>query len=315
MTMTFEATPEILAFMRRWSDEVPTLYFLDICVTNATKLSLQALEKDTRKGALVTRLKELDKPQNSFSYLLALAEKVSDARGELTDTELEDQVVADVAALRAFFAHARVVEPDEFLRGYVRALRRMPHELSHDAYIRFLRAANDQFTLANPAARPRRLQKAKEILTAADALSIGRQHPVVLVTLGCLYGNSAAKKLMKFKADGARFNAENALADIMIISRLIPRKLEIEQWGREGKASFLRSDFLTDDDGLAGILKCFEGESVRSECKGNVHQTEMRLTVHLEMLFPEIGTTRSGAEKAEGSAQDEFEQLRELLYQ
>ena len=148
---------------------------------------------------------------------------------------------------------------EEFRRG-PQITRGTPHELSQYAYIQFLRVVNDRFALGNPVGRPLRLQKAEEILREADALSIGRQHPVVLVTLRCLYGNSSARKVMKFKADPARFDAENALADIMIISRFLPRKLEIEQLGREGKASFLRTDFITDDDGLASILRCFEGE-------------------------------------------------------
>lgn len=318
MTMTFEAAPELLAFLKQWSDEVPTLYFLDICVANATKLSPEALGRAPRKAALVNRLKELDKPQNAFSYLLALAEKVSDARGGMTDARLEEQVLADVAALRAFFEHAEVVEPDDFLRGYVRDLRTMPHELSRDACIRFLRIANDRFALANPVARPIRLQKAKEILEEADALSAARQHPVVLVTLACLYGNPSARKLMKFKADAARFDAANALADIMTISRLISRKLEIEQLGREGRSRFLRAEFLTDDDGLAGVLRSFEGVSVRSAAMGDVHQTEMSFTANAGMLFPEIEPTPGArAGKADGPAQpeqDEAKQLRELLY-
>jgi len=128
--LTSEASPELDALMSRWSDEIPTLYFVDICVANVTKRSRQAVEGDARKAALFDRLKELDKQQHSFSYLLALTEKVNDSRGQLTDAELEEQILRDAAALRAFFVHARVIESDEFLVSYVRALRRTPHELS-----------------------------------------------------------------------------------------------------------------------------------------------------------------------------------------
>ncbi len=315
--LTFESSPELNALMRRWSDEIPTLYFVDICVANVTKRSRKAVEGDARKAALFDRFKELDKRQNSFSYLLALTEKVSDSRGDLADAELEEQILRDVAALRAFFVNARIVESDAFLVGYVRALRRTPHELSQHAYIQFLRAANDRFVLGNSVARPLRLQKAEEILKEADALSIARRHPVVLVTLGCLYGNPSARKVMKFKADAARFDAENALADIMIISRFLPRKLEIEQLGREGKASFLRSHFITDDDGLASILRCFEGEAVRSESKGDVHQTQTSVTVNFGLLFPELRPSTGGeSDQTEGPAQSvlsEPEKLCELL--
>ncbi|WP_454017726.1 hypothetical protein [Azospirillum sp. Marseille-Q6669] len=314
ITLTFEASAELNALMRRWSDEIPTLYFVDICVANITKRPRVAVEGNARKAALFDRLKELDKQQNSFSYLLALAEKVSDSRSKLSDAELEEQILLDVAALRAFFVNAHVVEPDEFLVSYARELRRTPHELSQHAYIQFLQVANDRFALGNPVARRLRFQKAEEILREADTLSIARRHPVVLVTLGCLYGNLFARKLMKFKADTALFDAENALADIMIISRFLPRKLEIEQLGREGKVNFLRSDFITDDSGLADILNCFVGEAVRSESKGDVHQTQISVTVNFELLFPELfSSTGEKTDQTEGTTQSRLSEPEKLL--
>jgi hypothetical protein len=314
ITLTFESSPELNAYLEKWSDEVPTLYFVDICVANVTKLSRNTVEGDARRTAWVNYLKRLDKPHNSFSYLLALAEKVNDSSGELSDAQLREQLLRDIAALRTFFVNAGVIELDEFLTGYAQEFRETPHELLQDAYIQFLRIANDRFALGNAVARPLRLRKAEEILKEADALSIGRQHPVVLVTLACLYGNTSARKVMKFKADAARFDAENALADIMIIARFLQRKLEIEQLGREGEVRFVRCIFLTDDDGLAGILRCFEGEAVRSEQKGDVHQTQTNVTVKFELLFPEMPALTGGeSDKTEGSGLSEPEKLIELL--
>jgi len=103
---------------------------------------------------------------------------------------------------------------------------------------------------------------AKDLLNEADALGISRQHPLVTLILACLYGNSAAKKLMKFKENSASFCAENALADIMAISRFAQLKLQIEFLGRQG-GKFLRSDFVTDDDGLTEVFRCFEPDFVR----------------------------------------------------
>lgn len=114
ITMTFDATPENFAWLRAWSDTVPTLYFVDICVASLTKPGSTAAARDPRKSALLGRLRELDKPHNSFSYLLALAEKVSDTSHRLTDAELEAQILGDAAAMRAFFQHARVIEDDAF---------------------------------------------------------------------------------------------------------------------------------------------------------------------------------------------------------
>lgn len=260
ISMTFEATPENVALLKEWSDAVPTLYFFDICLVSLTKTGVTGAVHDLRKAGLLARLRELDRPHNSFSYLLALAEKVNDPRRGLSDADLEDHILGDVAAIRAFFQHARVIEDDAFLARFARELRGIPQELSRDACIQFLHSANDRFKLSNPVAKADRLRTAELIVREADTAALPRQHPVVLVTLAALYRNPFAAKIMKFKPDPTRFQPENALADIMVISCLLPQKLEIEQKAREGQAPFTRCDFITDDTGLAGILGCFLGK-------------------------------------------------------
>ncbi|WP_198287802.1 hypothetical protein [Stenotrophomonas maltophilia] len=318
MTVQMQLTTEQYAAMKEWSASIPTLHFLDICVVNATKLSAAALQNDTRKASYVNRLQSLDRSQHCFSYLCALIEKVSDTRGSASDSELEEQVLNDMAALRAFFKNARVYEPDDFVISYLRDLRRAPHELARPSYLSFLDTINNQSGLKDPVSPALRFQKATEILTQADALSIARQHPVVLLPLACLYGNQAARKLMKFKADPQKFNAENALADIMAISRFASLKLEVEHIGRQG-GGYMRSEFLTDDDGLVGVFKCFEAKAVRHEQKGDTYESRIEVSVKLEELLPDLAAkrriARASAEGAPEQEPDEYEQILNLLVQ
>ena len=123
---------------------------------------------DARKAALASRLRHLDRPQNSFSYLLALTEKVSDLQVSLSDDELETQILRDVAAMRRFFAQAKIQEEDGFLLNYARTLRHRPPELTREAYLDFLRLANGR-GLANPVARADRLEVARAILAQAES--------------------------------------------------------------------------------------------------------------------------------------------------
>lgn len=317
LTMKMETTHEEHAFFKEWSASVPTLYFLDICVVNATKLSESAIEKNARKARCVEHLRDLDKPQHSFSYLCALMEKVSDSRGELSDDALERQVLGDISALRTFFKNARVIEPDDFLISYLRELRRVPPELARPNYIRFLETANSQFALNNPVSRKLRLQKAKEIIELADSLPISRQHPVVVLTLACLYGNLSAKKLMKFKSEPGDFNAENALADIMSISRFARFKLEIEHNGRLGSVNYYRSEFITDDDGLASVLRCFKANAVRLKERGDICETRLDFSVNLEQLLTDLAMKQDNdRHQMEGSMNqeaDEYERILNLL--
>ncbi len=263
ITLKMQLTPEQHNMMREWSLSIPTLYMLDICVVSATKLTRTSLEKNSRKANLVNYLSELDRPNNCFSYLFALMEKVSDSRGIDTDEDLEKKILSDLASMRNFFTKARILESDDFVLGFLKELRGNPIEEKRSDYLGFLKALNDQFKLSNPISSKQRLKIAERIIEQTDHFNFSRQHPVVAIGLACLYGNPAAKKLMKFKANPQKFDAENVLADIMLITRFAGIKLEIEQMGREGVGGYLRSNFITDDNGLIEIIKCFTPNVVK----------------------------------------------------
>ena len=131
-------------------------------------------------------------------------EKVSDSRGKMTDTELEEQIICDISALRNFFKNASVYESDEFIITFLRELRGDAIEVKRPNYLTFLETANNRFVLKDPISPKARFEKAKQIVNEANALEISRQHPIVTVTLACLYGNPAAKKLMKVKSPPAK---------------------------------------------------------------------------------------------------------------
>ncbi|WP_024297002.1 hypothetical protein [Methylomicrobium lacus] len=301
ITLQMSLTREQYSALAEWSASIPTLYFLDICVVGATKLTDATLETNPRKSRLVAHLRELDKPRNCFSYLCALLEKVSDSRGKITDAELEEQIICDLSALRAFFKNASVYEPDEFIITFLRDLRGVAIEVKRPDYLALLETANNRFALKDSISPKLRFEKTRQIVKEADALEISRQHPIVTITLACLYGNSAAKNLMKFKADPDKFEAENALADIMAISRFSQIKLQIEYLGRKG-GRFLRSDFITDDDGLSELIKCYKPNFVKHENTSDGRETRFSFDVDLKRILTEI--------KA-----DEYEQVLDLLNQ
>jgi hypothetical protein len=301
ITLKMSLTPEQHNMMKEWSLSVPTLYMLDICVVNATKLTNASLVKDHRKAKLVNYLRELDRPANCFSYFFALMEKVSYSRGIETDEDLERNILSDLSSMRDFFKNARVGETDDFVLAFLKELRGEPIETKREDYLNFLNDLNNKFKLSNSVTPKQRLKKAAEIIERADNFAISKQHPVVIIGLACLYGNLAAKKLMKFKAAPQRFDAENALADIMLISRFAGVKLEIEQMGRNG-TGYPRSDFITDDNGLIEIIKCFKPSIVKHKDKQEKHETQLTMTVDLKILLTEI-------------QMNEYKQILDLLIQ
>lgn len=288
ITLEMRITPEEHKMMKEWSLSIPTLYMLDICVVSATKLTSASLEKNPRKANLINRLRELDRSNNCFSYLFALMEKVSDSRGIDTDEELENKILSDLASLRNFFTKAHVYEPNKFVLQFLKVMRGNPIEEKRSDYLEFLKFLNNQFNLSNPVSPKRRLEIAKEIIGQADHFNFSRQHPIVVIGLACLYGNPAAKKLMKFKVNSQSFDAENVLADIMLITRFAGIKLEVEQMGRNGVGGYLRSNFITDDDGLVEIIKCFTPSVVKHIDKHDGRETQTTMTVKLKDLLVDI---------------------------
>lgn len=309
MTMKVELTAEQHAAMVQWSAMVPTMHFVDINVVSVTKHPDVTVDENPRKAELIATLREFDQPNHAFSYLLALIEKVSDLRGTASAADLESQILGDLRALRAFFQRARIIEPDEFVIGYLRDLRRVAPEIGRPRYLAFLEVMNTQFNLRDPVASTLRLQRTQEVLAEADRLSIPRHHPTVLLAIACIYGNRSAKRLMKFKADPSRFNAENALADVMAIMRLAEFKLQIEQDGGYGRAKLV-----TDDDGLAGVLDCFTPVSVRIAQKADGADTAFEFRIDLRRLLSGVSAANSdGPQGGSILDADEYEGVVRLL--
>lgn len=299
LTLQMQLTPEQYRAMAEWAKSIPGLFFLDICVVGATKLSQELLDKNPRKSNIVKHLQSLDRKQHGFSYLLALMEKVSDSEGIASDAELEERILEDLAALRRFFKNAHVSEADDFVIKFLRELRREAIESQRPNYLDFLNQCNGALNIREPIASALRIDKAKEIIVLANSLKISHQHPIVILAISCVYGNVAAKKLMKFKADALKFHAENVLADIMAITRFARLKLQIEYLGRSG-GKYLRCEYITDDNGLIGVINCFQPDVVKHEESSDGVSTQYTFTVKLKQLLTEIG-------------EDEYDQLLGLL--
>lgn len=285
IAMSGQLTQQQVDLLKAWSELVPTLYFLDICVVDLTKKKKEAIASE-RKTELFDRLKKLDQPQHGFSYLLPLLEKLSDTRSSFSDAQLEEQMLADVAAMRRFFVNATVVESDEIVSGFVKDLRRNDIEMGRPRYLQFLRAMNDELDLWNPVSAKHRLVRTKQVMEKADLCKISRWHPVVLIPIACIYRNPAAIRLMNFKGKIGEFNAENALSDIMLISRFSEAKLQIEALGQDSR--FKRAELITDDEGLIGMVKCLDHKQVEQRDTKEGRESEFTFTVDLAELLTEI---------------------------
>ena len=177
---------------------------------------------------------------------------------------------------------------------------------------------NIRLNLGEKVAAEQRFAKAGKIFAEADELGVPRSHPVVLVTLGCLYGNEHARGVLKFGHRMKKpFDPVNVLADIMLIRRFAEKKVEIEDMGRQGLSPYMRAELITDDKSLARLVPYFEPTSVTHIDEGEVNRCNLEATVHLARLLTDLGAARELEEAArvagEKIKQDEYDRICDMI--
>ncbi|WP_407469238.1 hypothetical protein ABFU38_05145 [Xanthomonas campestris pv. raphani] len=289
ITIKFTVPGEVIEWYKifgQWQTVVPTIYFLDINVASLTKKTAGDFENSPKKRVILERMRELDKPHNCFSYMLGLMEKISDSRGKNTCDGLRANIIGDLLALRSFFQYARIAESDELALEMLEVLREQPIELDRSNYLKFMRFVNNELSMRNKVGAELRLDTAGAVVDAAITAGVQKKHPVVLLVLACIYGNKFARSIFKFKENPEKFDAENALADIMLISRVAELASMVIASGSEGGA-YVTYDFLTGDDGLPNVLACFKLLGFRVNENEDEAGIEYKFDVDLIRLWPE----------------------------
>lgn len=276
---------EQLDLINKWLALInPSLFALDICVVAAMKLDSEALRKEPKKAKLVEQLKNLDKTENTFSYFIALMEKVSDSRDLLLIEELKEQLIIDINTMRSFFTNATVEESDKFILEFAEAIFKSPIESDRTNYLDFIKALNNCFKLYNTISRNKRLSVAQEIVSKAKSLSVSPQHPVVILALACLYGNQSAKKIMKFKANPEKFECDNAYADIAIMQRVSKLENLLHKANKKYKV-----ELLSGDEALNTISKLLTYKTKPLHSDENGSTSEISITFKTMQLLTEAG--------------------------
>ncbi len=287
-----------LDLIQQWSQTIPTLFFLDICTISHIKKSLAfGSNGEFLETKLLASLRNNDLPHNGISYLPALIEKASDANSKLCEEWLKQEVVRDLTALKEFFKQARVEETIEIVTDYISNLKGIHPELLGHNYLEFLSFVNGM-RVFNTIERTKRFKVAQTICKKAASLDIYKGHPLILASLACIYGCVAAKKVLKFKADPAKFNPSNALGDVQTIQRIGQLTRLIEK----NKTNYIRTQFVTDDRHLQDFYKFFFINEVISEEGDDFTATKYEMTIQANMLFPDL-FSESGA--AKGETEDE----------
>lgn len=258
-----------------------TIYFLDKNVLQLIH-TLQEGKKLTKSNEIEMegRLKALDKPENKVSLMLSIIEGRK-GRKE-TPEEKEQAIIEEVGILKNFFKQA---ETDiNFFEKNVSSsadiLSGNHIELDEPLYIKYLEKFFELWKIyeENYVIPPNnRNEFTDKLIEDAKNIGIQIQHPVVVLTLGAVYGKTAALQILKPK-DG---NQYNAYSDISILTRLGNHKARFSETHD--------CDLLTLDKGLLAWFEIFSINKVsliRNSINGE--QTTLEIGVNEKFLPKKI---------------------------
>jgi hypothetical protein len=301
----------VYAMLQQWSSMVPTLFFLDVCSISHIKTYEQIKGfKDGHHEKSIMALQEIDQTHNGISYLPALMEKASYQRSAFSAECFVDEVNRDWNAIRTFFKRASVVEPLEFVETYATDMFGTHPEQKVPEYLEFLQFAN-RMGIHNSVTATKRLKTAAALCAKADELEIVKCHPIVLVTIACVYGCMPAKLVMKFTPNLENFNPGNAVGDIQLIPRVGGMLTQaIREIATEG-GPFAQSIFITADSPLHQLFSYFSVKTVRTITTEEGSTDEFSFDVKGDKLFVDLFGS-DGLHK-DTKCTEELERLYDLL--
>ncbi|WP_141667528.1 hypothetical protein [Burkholderia cepacia] len=221
-----------------------TLFLLDRNVVDVIKVeNAGKKQKGDKEQHMLRFLKSIDAPQYSISPLLSLIEG-EHGREDSADEKIA-QLQKETSAVASFFRRALTdenylkSEQEQFSNVFTRF-----REGSFDARAAFRERA---IPLVRQIVAPRDRRKVEDqFLEIARSVGLNTDDGVVVMFLACLYGNDAAREMLKLKEPEKTYNV---LSDI----HLLPR-IGLIKTVAKGKAPGMKVRLLTLDKGLEQTL-------------------------------------------------------------
>ena len=258
-----------------------TIYFLDKNVLQLIQ-TLQKGKELTKSNEIEmnARLKKIDKPENIVSLMLSIIEGRK-GRKE-TPEEKKQAILEEVSILKDFFKQAKndIDYFEKNLASSAEVLSRNHIELDEPLYINYLEKFFELWKCYeenHAIPKTNRNELTDRLIGDAKTIGIQLQHPVVVLTLGAVFGKAEALQILKPK----EANEYNAYSDISILTRL-----------GNHKARFSKKydcELLTLDKGLLSWFKIFTiNESSLSTNEIDGERTSITVTIDKNFLSEKI---------------------------
>ncbi|MFQ1714333.1 hypothetical protein ACK39D_17690 [Aeromonas veronii] len=267
-----------------------TVLLIDICtislIKNRNKINLGT---DNRKKTRLHELEEMAKSNKyRFSLLLAIIEKATDRKNELSVNQVMNEFKNDWLSIVDFVGENNIVEPLQSLEKLIPTLmdpnfdKREWAELSLEESIKLLNFYNS-LGISSTLDEKNRISKTKEIVNYGKELGFINGHFTIIICVAAIHGCPDAQNILKIKSDGSNFNASNRLGDIMSFPRLAYTRalLKASNYAQKGHPDCI---FRTEDQALENLHKY-----IKIICKIDKKTGDNVYKTHIEnpsMLFP-----------------------------
>lgn len=258
-----------------------TIYFLDKNVLQLIHTLQEGKElTKSNETKMNVRLKEIDKPENRVSLMLSIIEGRK-GRKE-TPEEKKQAILEEVSILKDFFKQAKtdINFFEKNISSNAEILSGNHIELDEPLYIKYLEEFFElwkSYEENHAIPKTNRNALTDKLIKDAETRGIQIQHPVVVLTLGAVYGKAAALQILK-PTEG---NPYNAYSDISILTRL-----------GNHKARFSKThdcDLLTLDKGLLAWFEIFNINEVSLTLNSiNGERTSLEININENFLPKKI---------------------------
>lgn len=191
------------------------IYLLDRNAVSIIKDSNSGKPQEGDKLELLKKIKSLDNKKSVFSPLLSILEGQRGRRE--TKEEINETIAKESSHIGRFFKRAKT--DSDFLaknNALISELISGERELNFDGYMSFLDYARKH--IYQPLSETKKHETLEDLIKRANSLGIPLGHPVVMCCAATIFGSQEARKVVKPKI--AKYNAHNALSDIISISRI-----------------------------------------------------------------------------------------------
>lgn len=186
-----------------------TLYLLDKNIVEDIRGSLKGIRSPHIRFA-----REIDRKPNTVSPLLSIVE--GSARTPQSASEIHDSMIRDVQAVSMFYSQANTDSAALTRLGPEMAITFGAHV--REKSLRLMPLASElQKLLARTYSTIDARRVLQEIESLAQENSVELAHPLVSCAIGCLYGHSGARDVLKTGLNGSEGDSYNTVLDIRLL--------------------------------------------------------------------------------------------------